>query len=107
MAGPGDDMLRIVLVEQLHCDHIKMVELCLCVNCIGSELAVGRGFVRPTLAACCNNKSNRPHRCGSLANNVEYIDRDQVRACPSMTPKNATSRGGSEALRNTWFLEPT
>jgi len=27
-----DDLLRIVLVEQLHCDRIKMVEVCLCVN---------------------------------------------------------------------------
>jgi len=32
LAGHSDDLLRVVLVEQLHCNRIKMVEFCLCVD---------------------------------------------------------------------------
>ena len=37
----------------------------------------------------------RPHRSSPLANNVENIDRKQVWASPSITPKSASCSGGA------------
>jgi len=37
----------------------------------------------------------RPHRSSPLANNVENIDRKQVWASPSISPKSASCSGGA------------
>jgi len=49
------------------------------------------------LTCRCSNGSPRPHRCCSVANKVENIDRRQVWVCPTITRprKNCPSCGGS------------
>jgi len=59
------------------------------------------GYLFTFLVSCCSIDGEKPNRCCLLPNKVENIDRGQVWAWPSMTPKASRSAGDPGPIKYT------